>query len=63
MSIRRVWIIEEDCTACGACADEAPEVFEVDDVAKVKKGVNAASHETEIISAAELCPVECIKYE
>lgn len=63
MPIKKVWIIEADCTSCGTCADEAPEVFEMDDVAKVKSGLTAGAHEAEIINAAELCPAECIKYE
>ena len=62
MSISKVWIIEDDCTSCGNCVDEEPEVFEMEDVAKVKKGVDFSKYEDEIKSAADICPVECIKY-
>ena len=63
MPIKKAWIVEADCTACGSCADEAPEVFEVDDIAQVKKGIDLIAHEADIKNAAEICPAECIKYE
>lgn len=62
MAIKRVWI-EEGCTACGLCEDICPEVFVVEDLAKVIEGVNFSDHESGIIDAAESCPVEVIKYE
>jgi len=62
MSITRVWI-EEDCTSCGLCESECPEVFELDDIAVVNNNANFLEFEEEIIEAAENCPVEVIKYE
>lgn len=63
MAISKVWIIEDECTSCEACVDEAPEVFEMGDVAIVKDGVDLNANEAKIVEAAEICPVECIKYE
>jgi len=61
MAIKRVWI-EEDCTACGVCADISPEVFKMEDLAVVIEGVNYSDYEDDIKDAADSCPVEVIKY-
>jgi ferredoxin len=50
------------CTGCGACADVAPEVFEMgdDDIAKV---VNAqGTSEDKIQDAIDSCPAEAIAW-
>jgi len=62
MAITKVWI-EEGCTACGLCEEICPEVFELDDEAVVKEGVNYSDYEDQIKECAEECPVEVIKYE
>ncbi len=62
MAISKVWI-EEGCTACGLCEDICPEVFELQDEAIVKEGVDYSEYEDQIIESAESCPVEVIKYE
>ncbi len=62
MAIKKVWI-EEGCTSCGLCTDECPEVFEMEDVAIVKKDADFEANEDCIIEAAESCPVEVISYE
>ena len=62
MGISKVWI-EEGCTSCGLCEDVCPEVFELEDIAVVKKGVDYSKYEENIKEAAEECPVEVIKYE
>jgi ferredoxin len=62
MAITKVWI-EEGCTACGICEEICPEVFEMDDEAQVKEGVDYAAYEDKIVECAENCPAEVIKYE
>ncbi len=62
MAIKKVWI-EDGCTACGLCEEICPEVFEMDDEARVKEGVDYSAYEDKIIECAESCPVEVIKYE
>ena len=61
MAINNVEIIE-GCIACGLCVEICPEVFEMEDLATVKKGVNYSDYEEPIKEAAESCPVEVIKY-
>jgi len=61
MTIIIVWI-EEGCTACGLCEDICPEVFKLEDLATVIKGVNYPDYEEQIKEASESCPVEVIKY-
>ena len=62
MAIAKVWITE-DCTACGVCEDNCPEVFQLgDDIAEVLD-VDFNEHEEAIKEAAEDCPSESIKYE
>jgi ferredoxin len=62
MAITKVWI-EEGCTACGLCEEICPEVFEMQDEAVVKEGVNFSDYENQVKEAAESCPVEVIKFE
>ncbi len=61
MSIKKVWV-EDECIACGLCVDICPEVFEMEDIATVIKGVNFDNYKEGIIEAAENCPVDVIKY-
>lgn len=61
MTISKVWI-EEGCTSCGLCEEICPEVFKLEDVATVIKGVNLANYEDKIKEAAESCPVEVIRF-
>jgi ferredoxin len=61
MTIEKIWI-EEGCTSCNLCEDICPEVFKMEDIATVKKGVNYADYEDKIKEAATSCPVEVIRY-
>jgi len=60
--MKKVWI-EDGCTACGLCEDLCPDVFEVTDLAEVKKDADLGANSDCIIESAESCPVEVIKYE
>lgn len=50
-------IDEDACSAHGDCADLAPEVFEVDDVARV---IGTGPDEL-LLAAAEVCPTTAIR--
>ena len=57
-------IVDADtCTGCGLCAETCPEVFEVDDIAKVIADPVPAGAEETAKQSAEDCPVESIKIE
>lgn len=62
MAISKVWIVD-GCIACGVCADICPEVFELEDQATVKTGVDYSIYEERINEAAADCPVEVIMFE
>jgi ferredoxin len=53
--------IEDGCTACALCEQICPEVFEMNDVAKVKSGADLNANEDKIREAADSCPVSVIK--
>ena len=63
MAITKVWINEDACIGCGICEDTCPEVFELNDVAKVKEKADFNKFEEEIKEAAESCPNEAIQFE
>lgn len=50
------------CITCGRCEFMAPEVFEVLDIAHVKKNVDTKKHDQAIEQAVATCPVQVIKY-
>ncbi len=62
MSISKLWI-EDGCTSCGLCEEICPEVFELQDVAVIKEGVDFNDYEEGIKESADSCPVEVIQYE
>lgn len=59
--MKKVWI-DPGCITCGRCEFIAPEVFEVLDVAHVKKDADFSKHSSAIQQAAQTCPVQVIKY-
>ena len=63
MAITKVWINEDACTGCGLCEDTCPEIFELNDVAKVKERTDFNEFEEGIKEAAESCPNEAIQFE
>lgn len=50
------------CITCGRCEFIAPDVFEVLDVAYVKKQADTGKHVVEIDQAIKECPVQVITY-
>ena len=65
MTIRKVWI-NEDCISCGYSEENCPEVFKMEwdlDSSTVIDGVDFSKFESKIKKAAEMCPVDAIKYE
>jgi ferredoxin len=57
-------IVDADtCTGCGLCGDTCPEVFEVDDVAKVIADPVPGGVEDTCRDAADGCPVDAVSIE
>ena len=60
----RVMIDPTLCTACGLCADECPEVFELgEEYAEVLVEVVPEDLEDCILDAEASCPVEAISHK
>ena len=60
----RVMIDPTLCTACGLCADECPEVFELgEEYAEVLVEIVPEDLEDCILDAEASCPVEAISHK
>lgn len=59
----KIKIVRDECIGDGACCDDAPNTFELDDdgIAVVKAG-STDSHDT-ILEAARNCPTDAIVVE
>ena len=55
--------IEPGCISCGTCQFICPQVFEVTDRSRIKKGVDAQKYAEKIEEAVAACPVQVIKFE
>ncbi len=51
------------CIGCGLCANDCPEVFEMNADKAIVKGPVPAGKEDACKNAAANCPVQCIKVE
>lgn len=60
--MKKVWI-DPGCTTCGLCQELSPEVFEVKDISRIKKGADLKKFKEQIKEAALMCPVNVIKFE
>lgn len=58
-----VYVDQDECTSCGQCADNLPEVFGMDDddLAYVIKADGAS--ESAVQDEIDACPGECIHWK
>lgn len=56
-------IVEEECIACGACAEICPEVFMINESLGFAQVINpGGGEEDKIQEAIDACPVHCIHW-
>ncbi len=61
--IAKVWI-DPGCIVCHVCEEECPEIFDVTETTcLIKDGAKPVDFSEGIVSAAEKCPVNVIKFE
>jgi ferredoxin len=60
---RRPWVDKDNCTGCGLCVDNLPDVFWLDADGLAECHNPAGASEVEIDEeAVEICPAECIHW-
>ncbi|GMT48491.1 MAG: ferredoxin [bacterium] len=58
-----VYVDQDECTSCGQCADNLPEVFEMDDDDLAFVLDAKAGDEEAIQEEIDQCPGECIHWK
>jgi len=58
-----VYVDQDECTSCGVCMDELPEVFEFDDNDLSRVHNPKGASEDKIQEVMDMCPVECIHWK
>ena len=57
------YIVEEECIACGACAEICPEVFVLNESLGFAQVLNpGGAPEEKIQEAIDACPVQCMHW-
>ena len=59
----KITIDRDECIGDGACVNEAPETFELDDEEKAILKEGSTDSSDAILEAAKSCPTECIFIE
>ena len=57
------FIVEEECIACGSCAEVCPEVFQLNESLGFAQVINpGGAPDDKIQEAIDICPVSCIHW-
>lgn len=56
----KITIDRDECIGDGACVDDAPNTFSLDDEDKAKVADVPGDDQDAILAAAQSCPVDCI---
>jgi ferredoxin len=51
------------CVSCGSCEVICPEVFEVNEIAKIRKNSDLNLNSEGVCEASDMCPVGAIQIE
>jgi ferredoxin len=63
MADHGLFIVEEECIACGACEEICPEVFRLNESLGFAQVINpGGAGEEKIQEAVDSCPVSCIHW-
>ncbi|MGW8161285.1 MAG: ferredoxin, partial [Desulfobulbales bacterium] len=57
------YIDEDECIACGTCAETTPGCFQFEEDWEVAKVISIECPDGEIQEAMDLCPAQCIHWE
>jgi len=61
---RELWVDQDECIACGLCAQNVPNVFRINDDGKAEcYDPNGSSEEDIQQNAIDVCPVACIHWK
>jgi ferredoxin len=61
---RIVYLVKEECIACGLCQDICPEVFRLNDEETVAEVIMPEGGPEDLIQEAiDACPVSCIHWK
>ena len=61
--MKKPWVDQENCISCGLCISTCPGVFRFGSSGKSECYDPAGGPETDIQSAIDGCPVQCISWE
>jgi len=61
---RTPWVEKDECTSCGLCADNLPDVFRLDEdgLAECFNPQGASEEDIQAL-AIDACPAECIHWK
>ncbi len=60
---KEVYVDQDECTACGLCIDELPEVFQYNDSGLSVVHNSAGASEQAIQDIIDICPAACIHWK
>jgi len=60
---REFYVEEDECIACGSCAETCPDCFMLKEGMDVAQVIKFECDEDEIQEAMDLCPVQCIHWQ
>lgn len=60
---KTVYVNKDECTSCGLCADDLPDVFTMDDDDLAEVSNPKGASEEEIQQVMDDCPGECILWK
>ena len=60
---KEFYIDEDECIACGSCAETCPDCFRYEEGMDVAQVTDFDCEEDDIQEAMDLCPAQCIHWQ